>query len=82
LKLPKATVNRRLQEMIKQGYVERIGNAYRVTDKVNIPDLQTKLQRRIDLIMETAAELSKLRSTSGAAEEPASNSSRSANSSS
>jgi predicted RNA-binding protein with RPS1 domain len=68
--------------MIKQGYVERIGNAYRVTDKVNIPDLQTKLQRRIDLIMETAAELSKLRSTSGAAEEPASNSSRSANSSS
>jgi DNA-binding MarR family transcriptional regulator len=82
LKLPKATVNRRLQEMIKQGYVERIGNAYRVTDKVNIPDLQTKLQRRIDMIMETAAELSKLRSTSGAAEEPASNSSRSANSSS
>ena len=83
LKLPKATVNRRLQEMIKQGYVERIGNAYRVTDKVNLPDLQSKLQRRIDMIMETAAELSKLRtSTSGGAEELASNSSRSANSSS
>jgi hypothetical protein len=24
---------------------ERVGNAYRVTDKVNIPDLQKKLQR-------------------------------------
>jgi DNA-binding MarR family transcriptional regulator len=61
LKLPKATVNRRLQEMMKHGYVERIGNAYRVTDKVNVPDLQGKLQRRIDMIMETATELSRLR---------------------
>jgi hypothetical protein len=25
---------------VKDGYVERVGNAYRVTDKVNIPDLQ------------------------------------------
>ena len=39
------------------GYVERVGNAYRVTDKVNIPDLQTKLQRRIDLVAETAKRL-------------------------
>src|SRR3984885_14781864 len=60
LKLPKATVNRRLQEMMKHGYIERIGNAYRVTDKVNIPDLQGKLQRRIDMILQTANELSKL----------------------
>jgi DNA-binding MarR family transcriptional regulator len=67
LKLPKATVNRRLQEMMKHGYIERIGNAYRVTDKVNVPDLQSRLQRRIDMIMETAAELSKVRaSTPGA----------------
>jgi DNA-binding MarR family transcriptional regulator len=81
LKLPKATVNRRLQEMMKHGYIERIGNAYRVTDKVNIPDLQSKLQRRIDMIMQTAAELSRLRtSTSGAAAEQLPNSSRSANS--
>jgi hypothetical protein len=27
---------RRLEELIKHGYVERAGNAYRVTDKVNI----------------------------------------------
>ena len=40
LKLPKTAVNRRLQEMMKHGYVERIGNAYRVTDKVNMPGLQ------------------------------------------
>jgi DNA-binding MarR family transcriptional regulator len=60
LRLPRTIVNRRLQDMMKQGYVERVGNAYRVTDKVNIPDLQDKLQRRIDMIVETARELSKL----------------------
>jgi hypothetical protein len=38
--------------------VERVGNAYRVTDKVNIPDLQSKLQRRIDMVIETAKRLS------------------------
>jgi hypothetical protein len=59
LKLPKTIVNRRLQEMMKHGYVERVGNAYRMTDKVNVPALQSRLQRRIDMIMETARELSK-----------------------
>ncbi|HVX78276.1 MAG TPA: helix-turn-helix domain-containing protein [Bradyrhizobium sp.] len=63
LKLPKTTVNRRLQEMMKHGYVERVGNAYRVTDKVNIPDLQDRLQRRVDMILHTASELSKLRAS-------------------
>jgi DNA-binding MarR family transcriptional regulator len=81
LRLPKATVNRRLQEMMKHGYIERIGNAYRVTDKVNVPDLQRKLQRRNDMIMETAAELSKFRtSTPGAAAESQLKSSRFASS--
>jgi predicted transcriptional regulator len=60
LKLPRVTVLRRLQEMVKHGYVERVGNAYRVTNKVNVPDLKEKLQRRIDMIIETAKELSKL----------------------
>jgi DNA-binding IclR family transcriptional regulator len=54
------TVVRRLQEMVKHGYVERVGNAYRVTDKVNVPDLKNKLQRRIDMIVETARKLSEL----------------------
>jgi hypothetical protein len=76
LKLPKAVVNRRLQDMMKQGYVERVGNAYRMTEKVNIPDLQDRLQRRIDMIMETARELSKLHphkaSASSDTSEPAS----------
>ena len=62
LKLPRTTVIRRLQDMVKQGYVERVGNAYVVTDKVNIPALRDKLQHRIDLILETARELSKLNS--------------------
>jgi DNA-binding IclR family transcriptional regulator len=61
--ITEATVNRRLQEMMKQGYVERVGNAYRVTGKVNIPELQNRLQRRIDLIIETARDLSKLRAS-------------------
>jgi DNA-binding MarR family transcriptional regulator len=60
LKLPRVAVLRRLQELVKHGYVERVGNAYRVTDKVNIPDLQNKLQRRIGMVVETAQRLSEL----------------------
>jgi hypothetical protein len=62
VKLPRVTVLRCLQEMVKHGYVEHIGNAYRVTDKVNIPDLQQKLQRRIAMITETAQKLAELNS--------------------
>jgi hypothetical protein len=51
---------RQLEEMIKHGYVERVGNAYRVTDKVNIPELQKKLQRRIDMVAKTAKKLSEM----------------------
>jgi len=60
LKLPRMTVLRRLQELVKDGYVERVGNAYRVTDKVNIPDLSNKLQRRIDMVIATAKRLSEV----------------------
>ena len=63
LKLPRATVLRRLQELVKDRYVERVGNAYRVTDKVNIPDLRNKLQLRIDMVTETAKRLSELGSS-------------------
>ena len=64
LKIPRVTVLRRLQEMVKYGYVERVGNAYRVTDKVNIPDLKNKLQRRIDMVIGTARKLSDLGTSS------------------
>ena len=60
LRLPRTAVLRRLQDLVKEGFVERVGNAYRVSDKVNIPDLQNKLQRRIDMITETAKKLSKV----------------------
>jgi DNA-binding MarR family transcriptional regulator len=60
LKLPRVSVVRRLEELIKRGYVERVGNAYRVTDKVNIPDLQKKLQRRIKMVAETAKRLAEV----------------------
>jgi DNA-binding MarR family transcriptional regulator len=58
LRLPRTAVLRRLQDLVKDGFVERVGNAYRVTDKVNIPDLQNKLRRRIHMITETAQKLS------------------------
>jgi len=67
LKLPRAVVLRRLGDMVKQGYVERVGNAYRVTDKVNIPDLQQKLQQRIAMITETARKLAELHAGGDAA---------------
>jgi predicted DNA-binding transcriptional regulator len=60
LKLPRVSVVRRLDDLIKHGYVERVGNAYRVTDKVNIPELQKKLQRRIEMVTNTAKRLSEL----------------------
>jgi hypothetical protein len=41
-----------------------------VTDKVNIPDLQNRLQHRIDMILETASELSKLHASDSAADIP------------
>ena len=58
--VPRVSVVRRLEELIKHGYLERVGNAYRVTDKVNIPDLQKKMQRRIDLVAETAKKLAEV----------------------
>jgi hypothetical protein len=42
--------------------VKRVGNTCRVTDKVNIPNPQRKLQRRIDMVMQ----LSQLDAGSGA----------------
>ena len=60
LKLPRVSVLRRLEELIKHGNVERVGNAYRVTDKVNIPELRRKLQRRIDTVTATAKRLADL----------------------
>ena len=56
LKLPRVSVAAS-GRLIKHGYVERVGNAYRVTDKVNIPELQNKLQRRVDMVAETAKRL-------------------------
>jgi DNA-binding MarR family transcriptional regulator len=71
LKLPRTTVLRRLQDMVKQGYVERVGNAYRVTDKVNIPDLQKRLERRIAMITQTAQKLAELNASRAAADRAA-----------
>jgi hypothetical protein len=65
VKLPRPTVLRRLDELVKRGYVERVGNAYRITDKVNLPDLDARLQRRIAMITETARRLAELGAPQG-----------------
>jgi IclR helix-turn-helix domain len=65
LQLPRSTVLRRLEELVKRGYVERVGNAYRVTDKVNVPGLDARLQRRIAMISETARRLAELHAPHG-----------------
>jgi len=70
LKMPRATVLRRLQDMIRHGYVERVGNAYRITDKVNIPDLKNRLQRRVEMILETARKLSELHASTNLSHQP------------
>jgi DNA-binding IclR family transcriptional regulator len=64
VKMPRSTVLRRLQELMRYGYVERVGNAYRITDKINIPSLKNRLQRRIEMIIETASKLSELNASS------------------
>ena len=60
LTLPRVSVVQRLGEPMQHGHVERVGNAYRVTDKVNIPELQNKLERRIDMVTETTKRLAEL----------------------
>jgi hypothetical protein len=61
LKLPRATVLHGLQQLVKHGWVERVGNAYRATEKVNIPDLTDRMQARIEMIAETARRLAEIR---------------------
>lgn len=63
LKLPRATVLHGLQALIKHGWVERVGNAYRATEKVNIPDLADRMQARIEMIAETARRLAEIRTS-------------------
>jgi hypothetical protein len=57
LKLPRVAVLRRLRLCGARR------QAYRVTDKVNMPDLQMKLQRRIEMVAETAKRLSEVRAS-------------------
>jgi len=63
LKLPRATVLHALQTLIKHGWIERVGNAYRATEKVNIPDLTDRMQARIEMIAETARRLAEIRTS-------------------
>jgi hypothetical protein len=60
LDIPRGTVLRRLEELIKLGYVKRAGKAYVTTDKVDLPDIERKVKRRINMIITSAKKLSEM----------------------
>jgi DNA-binding IclR family transcriptional regulator len=60
LEMPRATLLRRLGELIEIGYVKRIGNGYVVTEKVNTPQLEKYLAQNVSDIVAAAKELSKM----------------------
>ena len=55
LKLSRVSVVRFLEELIKHGYVGRVGNPCRVPDKVNIPELTAKRSSDVRRAMRPAA---------------------------
>src|SRR6516162_6707402 len=58
--MPRTTVLRRLAALIELGYLERIGNAYYLTAKSNVPNQRRVLLYHINNIQHAAKELSKI----------------------
>jgi hypothetical protein len=55
---PRDVVIRRLNELIERGYVERRGNRYKMTTKLNVPTLQRHMRSNISIIQAAAKQLS------------------------
>jgi DNA-binding MarR family transcriptional regulator len=51
--MPRATVERKLDNLIKRGYVDQVGNVYNVADKV-LATRTPALDRAIAVIIEAA----------------------------
>ena len=58
--MPRTTVLRRLDILIKLGYVQRDGNSYCLTTKANVPNQRGVLLKHINNIQHAAKELSKM----------------------
>jgi hypothetical protein len=54
---PRDSVIRRLDELIKRGYVELSGNRYKMTTKLNVPNLQRHMRSNISIIQAAAKRL-------------------------
>ena len=59
---PRNVVTQRLDELIKRGYVEHRGNRYKMTAKINVPNLQRHVRSNISIIQAAAKQLSAARS--------------------
>ena len=54
---PRDVVTQRLDELIERGYVERRGNRYEITPKINVPNLQRHMRSNISFIQTAAKQL-------------------------
>ena len=54
---PRGIVSQRLDELIKRGYVERDGNRYKMTTKLNVPNLRRHMRSNINMIQTAAKRL-------------------------
>jgi len=54
---PRDVVIHRLDELIDRGYVERRGNRYKMTTKLNVPNLQRHMRSNINIIQAAAKQL-------------------------
>jgi carbon monoxide dehydrogenase subunit G len=54
---PRDVVMQRLDELLERGYVEHRGNRYKVTMKLNVPNLQRHMQTNISIIQGAAKQL-------------------------
>jgi hypothetical protein len=54
---PRDAVSQQLDELIKRGYVERDGNRYRMTTKLNVPHLRRHMRSNINMIQAAAKRL-------------------------
>ncbi len=59
--MPRASVQRKLDNLIKRGYIDQVGNVYRVADKV-LATRTPALDRAIAVIVEAADALRAVRS--------------------
>jgi hypothetical protein len=54
---PRDVITQRVDELIKRGYVERRGNRYEMTMKLNVPNLRRHMRSNVSIIQAAAKQL-------------------------